>query len=123
MKYRGIATRCLVAAAALGALTAGAAAQDEKVFKLGVVAFLSGPAAESFGKPAWDGVKTVIDALNAGSVIKPYDKVGFGGLKIEVDRSMRRAAPPSRSRSYVTPSSATTSMRYSATSARATVSR
>jgi branched-chain amino acid transport system substrate-binding protein len=85
MKHRGIAARCLLAAAALGALTAGAAAQDEKVFKLGVVAFLSGPAAESFGKPAWDGAKTVIDALNAGSVIKPYDKVGFGGLKIEVD--------------------------------------
>jgi branched-chain amino acid transport system substrate-binding protein len=85
MKHRGIAARCLLAAAALGALTASAAAQDEKVFKLGVVAFLSGPAAESFGKPAWDGAKTVIDALNAGSVIKPYDKVGFGGLKIEVD--------------------------------------
>src|SRR4029077_11066953 len=85
MNYRGFAARCLIGAAALGALTAGAAAQDEKVFKLGVVAFLSGPAAESFGKPAWDGAKTVIDALNAGTVIKPYDQVGFGGLKIEVD--------------------------------------
>ena len=85
MNYRGFAVRCLIGAAALGALTAGAAAQDEKVFKLGVVAFLSGPAAESFGKPAWDGAKTVIDALNAGTVIKPYDQVGFGGLKIEVD--------------------------------------
>ena len=85
MNYRGFAARCLIGAAALGALTASAAAQDEKVFKLGVVAFLSGPAAESFGKPAWDGAKTVIDALNAGAVIKPYDQVGFGGLKIEVD--------------------------------------
>ena len=85
MNFRGFAARCLIAAAALGALTAGAAAQDEKVFKLGVVTFLSGPAAESFGKPAWNGAKTVIDALNAGSVLKPYDKVGFGGLKIEVD--------------------------------------
>ena len=85
MNHRGFAARCLIGAAALGALTAGAAAQDEKVFKLGVVAFLSGPAAESFGKPAWDGAKTVIDALNAGTVIKPYDQVGFGGLKIEVD--------------------------------------
>jgi branched-chain amino acid transport system substrate-binding protein len=85
MNSRGILGRVLLAAAVVGAWTAGAAAQDEKVFKLGVVAFLSGGAAESFGKPAWDGAKTVIDALNAGSVIKPYDKVGFGGLKIEVD--------------------------------------
>jgi branched-chain amino acid transport system substrate-binding protein len=82
---RGILARVLLAAAVVGTWTAGAAAQDEKVFKLGLVAFLSGPAAESFGKPAWDGAKTVIDALNAGGVIKPYDKVGFGGLKIEVD--------------------------------------
>ena len=79
------AGRLLLTAAVLGACTVVAAAQDDKVFKLGVVAFLSGPAAESFGKPAWDGAKTVIDALNAGTVIKPYDKVGFGGLKIEVD--------------------------------------
>ena len=39
---------------------------------------------QSFGNPAWEGAKTVIDALNAGSLPKPYDKVGFGGLKIEV---------------------------------------
>ncbi len=82
LKHTG---RLLAAAAVLGAWTAGAAAQDEKVFKLGVVTFLSGQAAESFGKPAWDGAKTLIDALNAGAVPKPYDKVGFGGLKIEVD--------------------------------------
>jgi branched-chain amino acid transport system substrate-binding protein len=85
MSYRGFAAHTLAVAAVLGAWTANAPAQDDKVFKLGVVAFLSGPAAESFGKPAWDGVKTVIDALNAGTVPKPYDKVGFGGLKIEVD--------------------------------------
>jgi branched-chain amino acid transport system substrate-binding protein len=85
MSYHGFTARLLLAAAVLGAWTAGASAQDDKVFKLGVVAFLSGGAAESFGKPAWDGAKTVIDALNAGTGIKPYDQVGFGGLKIEVD--------------------------------------
>ena len=84
MNWRGSTIRLLAAAAVVGACTAGAAAQDDKVFKLGVVAFLSGPAAESFGKPAWDGARTVIEALNAGGVIKPYDQVGFGGLKIEV---------------------------------------
>jgi branched-chain amino acid transport system substrate-binding protein len=84
MNYRGFTARVLMIAALLGASTAGGAAQDDKVFKLGLVAFLSGPAAESFGKPLADGAKTVIDALNAGGVIKPYDMVGFGGLKIEV---------------------------------------
>ena len=68
----------------LGAFATGAAAQDDNVFKLAFVAFLSGPAAELFGKPAVQGAKTVIDALNAGSLPKPYDKIGFGGLKIEV---------------------------------------
>src|SRR5271169_1521389 len=84
MNYRGFTARVLMIAALLGASTVGGAAQEDKVFKLGLVAFLSGPAAESFGKPLADGAKTVIDALNAGGVIKPYDQVGFGGLKIEV---------------------------------------
>ncbi len=84
MWYRGAALRLAAAGAVLAAMTASAAAQDAKTFKLGFVTFLSGPAAESFGKPAWDGGKTLIDALNAGTVPKPYDKVGFGGLKIDV---------------------------------------
>ena len=84
MKLRGFAAALAAGAGVLGAFATGAAAQDDNVFKLAFVAFLSGPAAESFGKPAVQGAKTVIDALNAGSLPKPYDKVGFGGLKIEV---------------------------------------
>jgi len=84
MNVRGFAAALIAGASALGAFTASASAQDDKVFKLAFVAFLSGPAAESFGKPAWQGAKTVIDALNAGSLPKPYDAVGFGGLKLEV---------------------------------------
>ena len=84
MKLRGFAAALVAGAGVLGAFATGAAAQDDNVFKLAFVAFLSGPAAESFGKPAVQGAKTVIDALNAGSLPKPYDKVGFGGLKIEV---------------------------------------
>ena len=75
---------CSTGAGVLGAFATGAAAQDDNVFKLAFVAFISGPAAESAGKPSVQGAKTVIDALNAGSLPKPYDKVGFGGLKIEV---------------------------------------
>ena len=76
--------RLALAAAALAAMTAtAAAAEGDTTFKLGVVTFLSGQAAESFGKPAWDGAKTLIDALNAGAVPAPYDQKGFGGLTIE----------------------------------------
>jgi branched-chain amino acid transport system substrate-binding protein len=67
--------------AATLALAAPALAQDS--FKLGVVTFLSGPAADSFGVPARNGGQFVVDQLNKGSVPAPYDKVGFGGMKIE----------------------------------------
>ena len=63
------------------ALSATACAEDS--FKLGVVTFLSGPAADSFGIPARNGGQFVIDELNKGSAPAPYDKVGFGGMKIE----------------------------------------
>jgi branched-chain amino acid transport system substrate-binding protein len=58
-------------------------ASAEDTFKLGVVTFLSGPAAESFGVPARNGGQFVIDELNKGKGPAPYDKVGFGGMKIE----------------------------------------
>src|SRR5438105_5927862 len=63
------------------ALAAPACAEDS--FKLGVVTFWSGPAADSFGIPARNGGQFVIDELNKGAAPAPYDKVGFGGMKIE----------------------------------------
>ena len=63
-------------------LLAGSAHAQE-TFRLGVVSFLSGPAAESFGVPAVNGAKVVIDAFNKGAAPAPYNKVGFGGVKIE----------------------------------------
>lgn len=68
-------------AAALAASALGALAQES--FKLGVVTFLSGPAAESFGVPAANAAKTVIEQFNKGAVPAPYNKTGFGGLKVE----------------------------------------
>lgn len=68
------------AVVALGAGTAGA--QDE-TFRLGVVTFLSGQAAESFGVPARQAADLLIERLNAGDVPAPYDEVGFGGMTIE----------------------------------------
>jgi branched-chain amino acid transport system substrate-binding protein len=58
-------------------------ASAEETFKLGIVTFLSGPAAESFGVPAQKAGQFMIGQLNNGTVPKPYDKSGFGGLKIE----------------------------------------
>ena len=54
----------------------------QETFKLGIVTFLSGPAAESFGVPAANGGKVLIEALNAGTVPAPYNKKGFGGMQI-----------------------------------------
>lgn len=69
------------AAGAMLALTGPSSAQDS--FKIGIVTFLSGPAAESFGVPAGKAAEFVIGELNKGAAPAPYNKVGFGGLKIE----------------------------------------
>jgi branched-chain amino acid transport system substrate-binding protein len=76
---RGWRTAC--AAAVLSLAAAPALAQE--TFKVGIVSFLSGQAAESFGVPAVNGAKVVIDAFNNGRAPAPYNKVGFGGMKIE----------------------------------------
>ena len=77
--------KVLAVAALLGtAMTTAAQAQDGEKFKVGVITFLSGGAAESFGVPAWNGGKMMIDMLNKGGVLPaPYDKPGFGGMMIE----------------------------------------
>jgi branched-chain amino acid transport system substrate-binding protein len=86
---------------ALAAGLAGPAVAQEDTFKIGVITFLSGQAAESFGVPAWNGGKLLIDMLNEGGKLPaPYDKKGFGGMTIEaveVDDSASRST-----RSWVT---------------------
>ncbi len=75
--------RRLAALAFAGAALAAGAAQAQETFKLGIVTFLSGPAAESFGVPAKNGADFLVDALNKGAAPAPYDKAGFGGMRIE----------------------------------------
>jgi branched-chain amino acid transport system substrate-binding protein len=77
--------KMLAAGALVGtAMTTAAQAQDGEKFKVGVITFLSGGAAESFGVPAWNGGKMMIEMLNKGGVLPaPYDKPGFGGMMIE----------------------------------------
>jgi branched-chain amino acid transport system substrate-binding protein len=74
-------TRCLVFAAA--ALVASGSAQAD-TFKIGIVTFMSGPAAESQGIPAWKSAEMLAKELNAGALPKPYDTVGIGGMQVEV---------------------------------------
>src|SRR5947208_1062712 len=69
-----------VALAALG-LASAAAAQN--AVKIGIVAFISGPAAAPFGVPAKNAAELVIDELNAGRGPAPYATKGFGGSPIE----------------------------------------
>ncbi|MFW5679299.1 MAG: ABC transporter substrate-binding protein [Pseudomonadota bacterium] len=76
--------RRLVATAMVGAFALGGAeAKAQETFKVGIVTFLSGQAAESFGVPAWRGGEVLIEAFNAGEAPAPYDTPGFGGLTIE----------------------------------------
>jgi branched-chain amino acid transport system substrate-binding protein len=70
----------LVLGLAVASLAPAAAAQNVKI---GIVTFLSGPAAAPFGVPAKNAAEFVVDQLNEGKAPAPYDKKGFGGATIE----------------------------------------
>jgi branched-chain amino acid transport system substrate-binding protein len=88
-RYCKPAVGALGFAAALMMVSAGgapaqqAAAPAAPPIKLGIVSFLSGPAASPFGVPGRNGAEIVIEALNAGTAPTPYSTVGLGGTKIE----------------------------------------
>ncbi len=72
------------ALAAIGlALTSASHAQEQQTFKIGVIGFFSGPAAESYGVPTSNATKMLVEAFNNGSAPAPYATKGFGGMKIE----------------------------------------
>src|SRR5690606_21915379 len=73
----------LAGAAALAATLATAPLAHAETFKVGIVSFLSGQAADSCGIPAVNGAKFLIGEFNAGTAPAPSDKKGFGGLTIE----------------------------------------
>lgn len=56
---------------------------EGRTLKIGFVAFLSGPAAGSFGIPNFEGFEFMVDAINAGEVPAPYDTPGIAGAQIE----------------------------------------
>ena len=88
-RYCKPAVGALGFAAALMLVSAGGAPAQQPAapaappIKLGIVSFLSGPAASPFGVPGRNGAEIVIEALNAGTAPAPYSTVGLGGTKIE----------------------------------------
>lgn len=77
----------LSVAALLGALvglTTPVQAQDTKPLKIGVITFLSGPAAGPFGVPAKNAADALVEAFNKGGIVPGYEQKGFGGRPIEV---------------------------------------
>jgi branched-chain amino acid transport system substrate-binding protein len=77
------AARLLGAAIALHAPLA--AAQSAPAVKLGVVTFLSGPAAGPFGIPSRNAAELMIEAINKGEVPAPYASKGLAGAEIEAN--------------------------------------
>ena len=59
-------------------------AQEPAPLKIGVVSFLSGPAAGPFGVPARNAAEITFEALNAGSVPAPHSAKGFGGAPLQM---------------------------------------
>ena len=84
MNYKCTPHLFATAAICAAAVVATASAQAQATFKLGVVTFLSGPAAESFGVPAANGAKLMVDQFNRGAAPAPFNRVGFGGMNIEM---------------------------------------
>jgi branched-chain amino acid transport system substrate-binding protein len=74
------ATSALFALALLGSPFALA----QTPLRIGIITFLSGPAAGPFGVPAKNASDLLVDALNKGGQIPGYEKKGFGGRPIEV---------------------------------------
>jgi hypothetical protein len=70
--------------AVLAALAFATVAYGQNTVKIGVVAFISGPAAAPFGVPAKQAADFVFEELNAGKVPGPYNKKGFGGVPLEM---------------------------------------
>jgi branched-chain amino acid transport system substrate-binding protein len=68
----------------LACAIAAQAALAQQPLRIGIVTFLSGPAAGPFGVPARNGFELVAELMNAGSVPAPYAAKGFGGRAIEL---------------------------------------
>lgn len=73
-----------LAVALIAAVAASAPAHAQDRLRIGVITFLSGPAAGPFGVPAKNAADLMADTLNKGGVIPGYSAKGFGGREIEL---------------------------------------
>ncbi len=76
----------LMATAVLALTVVAGTAQgaDQKPIRIGLVSFLSGPAAGPFGVPARVAAEAIVESLNAGKAPAPYSSAGFAGTPIEL---------------------------------------
>src|SRR5690606_39107038 len=74
---------CTLLLAAILCAPLGALAQDKPI-RIGLVTFLSGPAAGPFGVPAKIAAEAIVESLNAGKAPAPYSTKGFGGIPVEL---------------------------------------
>ncbi len=56
----------------------------QEPLRIGVITFLSGPAAGPFGVPAKNAADLIAEAFNKGGQVPGYEKKGFGGRPIEL---------------------------------------
>ena len=84
MSYRSTSIRWTLAAlAATAAVIPAQAQQAGAPLKIGIVSFLTGPAAAPFGIPGRKGAEIMLEALIAVKLPAPFNKVGFGVMKLE----------------------------------------
>jgi branched-chain amino acid transport system substrate-binding protein len=76
--------KALVASLAAAAALAPSFAAAQEPIKVGIVTFLSGPAAGPFGVPARNAAEIMIEMLNGGKVPAPYGEKGFGGAQLQM---------------------------------------
>lgn len=82
-KAARLAALGLLAGALSLAVGTPAFSADNDPIRIGVVTFLSGPPAGTFGVPVRNAANAVLEEVNAGSVPAPYDTAGFGGTPVE----------------------------------------
>src|SRR5205823_15117759 len=88
MQHRTSAGVWLAFAAALALASPGPARAQQPAaagpdVKVGIVSFLTGPAAAPFGIPGRNAAEILIEALNSGKAPAPYNTPGLGGAKME----------------------------------------
>jgi branched-chain amino acid transport system substrate-binding protein len=74
----------LAAATAAGLAASAAPLAAQTPVRVGIVTFVSGPAAGPFGVPARNAAELTAEMLNAGGLPAPYTQKGFGGNPIEL---------------------------------------